>query len=103
MTKEKRTEGHRGPEVDQRTNGDRRSDTGSWDELERGGGAERRAVGSRRAGGVPRSDRVQSRMTVSLPTELLNAVEQLAQQDVRSINGEFIVLLREAVDARKAE
>ncbi len=103
MKKERGSEGRAGAEGDQRASGDRRVGSTTWDEPERRDGEERRVGGSRRSGGVPRSERTQSRMAVSLPTELINDIEQLAQQDVRSINGEIIVLLREAVDARKAQ
>lgn len=102
MKKERGSEGRADVEVDQRAGSDRRVGSDPWDGPERRASEERRAGGSRRSGGVPRAERTQSRMAVSLPRELINDVEQLAQHDVRSINGEIIVLLREAVDARKA-
>lgn len=43
----------------------------------------------------------EKRITLRLPAELHADIEELAQEDLRSLNAEIVVLLREAVAARK--
>ncbi len=43
------------------------------------------------------------RITFRLPEDVHDAVQKLASQDVRSLNGELLVLLREALQARKQQ
>lgn len=42
-----------------------------------------------------------SKVTVRLPAELHREIEQLAEQEDRSLNGEIVNLLRDAVERRK--
>ena len=42
----------------------------------------------------------EKRITLRLPEEVHAAIAELARQDVRSLNAEILVLLREAVAAR---
>lgn len=43
----------------------------------------------------------EKRITLRLPAELHAEIEELAKSDLRSLNAEIIILLREAVAARK--
>ena len=43
----------------------------------------------------------EKRITLRLPAELHAEIETLAESDLRSLNAEIIILLREAIAARK--
>ena len=45
----------------------------------------------------------EKRLLLRLPGELHQEITDLAEQDVRSLNAEIIVLLREAISARRAD
>ncbi len=44
----------------------------------------------------------EKRITLRLPGDVHAAIAELADQDVRSLNAEILVLLREAIGARRA-
>jgi len=45
----------------------------------------------------------EKRLLLRLPVELHQELTDLAEQDLRSLNAEILVLLREAIAARKTE
>ena len=45
----------------------------------------------------------EKRLLLRLPAELHQELTDLADQDLRSVNAEILVLLREAIAARKTE
>ncbi len=45
----------------------------------------------------------EKRLLLRLPAELHQEVTDLAEQDLRSLNAEILVLLREAIEARHAK
>jgi hypothetical protein len=53
--------------------------------------------------GIMETEIDEKRITLRLPTDVHASVAQLADQDVRSLNAEILVLLREAIAARKTE
>ena len=53
--------------------------------------------------GIMEAETDEKRITLRLPADVHAAVAQLADQDVRSLNAEILVLLREAIIARKTE
>ena len=46
---------------------------------------------------------MEKRLLLRLPGDLHQEISDLAEQDVRSLNAEIIVLLREAINARRAD
>jgi hypothetical protein len=45
----------------------------------------------------------EKRITLRLPSDVHDEITRLAEQDVRSLNAEILVLLREAIAARQRQ
>ena len=43
----------------------------------------------------------EKKITIRMPAELHQVVVEISEKDNRSLNGEIITLLQEAIDARK--
>ena len=45
----------------------------------------------------------EKRITLRLPADVHTAVSEMADIDLRSLNAEIVILLREAIEARRAQ
>ncbi len=50
--------------------------------------------------GIPMEEK---RITLRLPADVHTAVSEMADTDLRSVNAEIVILLREAIEARRAQ